>query len=100
MRLSRRDRTSRSGDAWRNDTGPICVLCTGKSRSCVALRFHRSIPGTRVLARLEMLLGARDGGLRRIIIRGGYFRRARHPGSRDGLPCIAHFLHRGASAAG
>jgi hypothetical protein len=100
MRLGRRNRTSRWGDSRRDDTSPFGVLCAGKSRSGMALGFHRRIPGARVLARLEMPLGAGDGGLRRVIIWGSSFRRARHPGSRDGLPCIAHFLHRGASATG
>jgi hypothetical protein len=105
VRLSHRHRTprrsgARRGDARGDDNSPIGMLCTGKSRSGMALGFHRRIPGARVLARLEMLLSARDGSLRRVILRGGSFSRTRHPGRRDGLPRIAHFLHRGATAAG
>src|SRR6202035_3140156 len=94
-----RRRSRGTGARRRNGPRAVDLLCAGESRSGMAFGFHRRIARARVLLCLEMLLGAGDGGLRRIEIGGRVFRGAGNPGGGDGLPRIAHLLHGGAAAA-
>ena len=78
----------------------IGMLRVGERCTGVALGLHRRQAGACVLLSLKMLLGACDRSLRRIVFRGRSLRGTRSMRGDDGLARIAHFLHRGACAAG
>src|SRR5882762_11612960 len=90
---------SRSTGALRRSGARIGMLHAGEGRPGMAFGCHRRVARARVLLCLEMLLGARDGGLRGIEIGGRAFRRTGAAGSGDSLSRVAHFLHGGAAAA-
>ncbi len=74
-------------------------LCSRQSGCRMTLRLHRRQTCPRVLLRLQMLLSARNGGLRGVQIGRSAFGDAGLAGGDNGLTRIAHFLHRGTGAA-
>ncbi|MEA3150852.1 MAG: hypothetical protein QOD56_1791 [Gammaproteobacteria bacterium] len=82
------------------DVRTFGMLSAREGGSGVVLGFHRRQSGARVLLGLDVFFGPRDGSLSRVEIGRRDFGRARDAGSRNGLACIAHLLHRGAAAAG
>ena len=73
---------------------------TGERRSGVTFGLHRRQAGPCELLCLQVALCAPDGGLGGVEIRRCRRCRAGRPGGGDGLPSVAHFLHRSAGACG
>ncbi len=64
------------------------------------LGFQRGQAGSRIFLCLQMSLGARDCGLRRVEVSGRALRRSGNTCGGDGLTRVAHLLHRSAATAG
>ncbi len=82
--------------------GGLCVLGVriGEGGGGVALGFQCRQAGAREFLCLQVRFRAGNGGLGGIEIRRGRRRRARRPGSGDGLTSVAHLLHGSAGASG
>jgi hypothetical protein len=75
------------------------VLRAGKGRGSVVLRLHRCQPGSAILFGLQMRFRSCNGRLRSGVIGRANPCRAGRGSRHDGLPSIAHFLHRWPRAA-
>jgi len=106
LNLSRDEKTPHDFVQW--DTGASVRYCrrrlgvlgirVGEGSGRMMLGFHRRQPGSSELLRLQVRFRASDGGLSSVEIRRCAGRRTCPPGSRNGLPGVAQFLH-GSSGA-
>lgn len=71
-----------------------------EGRGGVTLGFYRRQPSPRELLCLQMSFSATERRLGGVEVGRGRTRRAGRLGGRDGLPCIAHFLHGCTGASG
>ncbi len=71
----------------------------GESGGSVALGFHRRHSRSRELLCLQVCFRTSDGGLGSGEVRRSRIRRTRRLRGGDGLPGVAHFLHRSSSTS-